>query len=156
MKNLPRGKDGALESLVRLPADSSELRRKDLGDQIKVGGSAAFKIWHLSPPLRATSVIFAALVLVGLGWFLPAYWSSCVKFGPFSMSVKGLAITALLFVAGILVPLLKWLRPREAMQSIIAKTALAFAGFIFSNLHLWTFDKLFLRCGRLDRLIRLP
>ena len=48
------------------------------------------------------------------------------------------------------------LRPREAMQSVVAKTALAFAGFIFSNLHLWTFDKLFLRHGKLKRLLRLP
>jgi len=42
------------------------------------------------------------------------------------------------------------------MQSVVAKTTLAFAGFIFSNLHLWTFDKLFLRHGRLKRLLRLP
>jgi len=28
------------------------------------------------------------------------------------------------------------------MQSVVAKVALAFAGFLFSNLHLWTFDKL--------------
>ena len=76
--------------------------------------------------------------------------------GPFSTSVKGLAITGVLIIAGILVPLVKWLRPREAMQSFVAKTALAFAGFIFSNLHLWTFDKLFLHRGRLKRLMRLP
>jgi predicted acylesterase/phospholipase RssA len=150
------GKDRALESLVRLPTDSSDLRRKDLGEQIKVGGSAAFKIWHLSPVLRGTSWALATLILVGLGWFLGAYWSSPVRLGPFSMSVKGMTITALFVIAGILVPLFKWLRPREAMQSAVVKTALAFAGFLLANLHLRTFDKLFLRRGRLERLMRLP
>jgi predicted acylesterase/phospholipase RssA len=150
-----RGEGGALESLVRLPADSSDLRRKDLGEQIRVGGSAVFKIWRLSPALRATSRILAAFLLVGLGWFLRAYWSSSLKLGPFSVSVSTLAITALLIGAGTLHPLLKWLRPREATQSLIGKAALAFAGCAFANLHLRTFDKLFLRRGRLKRLMRL-
>ncbi|MBV8631671.1 MAG: patatin-like phospholipase family protein [Silvibacterium sp.] len=150
-----RGKGGALESLVRLPSDSSDLRRKDLGEQIRVSSSGAFKIWRLSPVLRATAAILGAAALAGIGWVLREYWNSSLQVGPFSMSVRGLAIAVVLAVAGIFVPLLKWLRPREAMQSIIAKTALAFAGFVFSNLHLWTFDKLFLRRGRLERLMRL-
>ena len=150
-----RGQDGSLESLVRLPADGSDLRRKDLGEQIKVGGSGAFKIWQLSPVLRATSRSLAALLLIGLGWFLGTHWSSSAKLGPFSMSVRALTIGTLLVIAGILVPLLKWLRPREAMQSWLAKIALAFVGCILANLHLRIFDKLFLRRGRLDRLMRL-
>ena len=73
-----RGEKEALEALVRLPADSSDLRRKDLGEQIKVGSSAAFKIWRLSRVLRTTCGILGAAVLVWLGWFLRANWSSSV------------------------------------------------------------------------------
>ena len=150
-----RGQDGSLESLMRLPADGSDLRRRDLGEQIKVGSSAAFKIWQLSPVLRSTSRSLAALLLIGLGWFLGTHWSSAARLGPFSMSVRALTISILLVIAGILVPMLKWLRPREAMESWLAKIALALVGCILANLHLWIFDKLFLRRGRLERLLRL-
>jgi hypothetical protein len=64
------------------------------------------------------------------------------------MSVRALTISILLVIAGILVPLLKWLRPREAMQSWLAKFALAFIGCILADLHLRIFDKLFLHRGR--------
>ncbi|HEY6250349.1 MAG TPA: type VI secretion system baseplate subunit TssK, partial [Candidatus Angelobacter sp.] len=117
---------------------------------------SASHIEHLvSPVLRATSAALGCAVLVGLVWFLSSHWTSVVKIGPYLASVGGLAITALLAIAGILFPLFKWLRPREAMQSAVAKTVLAFTGFIFANIHLWTFDKLFLRRGRLKRLMRL-
>jgi hypothetical protein len=41
------------------------------------------------------------------------------------------------------------------MESWLAKIALALVGCILANLHLWIFDKLFLRRGRLERLLRL-
>jgi hypothetical protein len=142
-----------LEPLMRQPPDSSDARREELGKQLAAGASLAFKIWKLSRPLRATAWAAGAAALFLLGWSLHGLWDTRIALP--SVSVKGLAVFVILALAAVLVPTLKWLRPREAMRGYVCKAVVAVGGFLFSNLHLWIFDPMFLRRGRLKRLLEL-
>jgi hypothetical protein len=120
----------ALESLVRQPPDSSDTRREDLGRQIAVGSCLAFKVWRLSPALTATAALLAVGGLVALSLLLASYWKSELQL---EFSVGKLMIAVALACAALAIPALRWLQPRQAMQSYVARAALALGGFIFCN-----------------------
>ena len=144
----------ALENLMRQSPDSADARRTDLGAQLKASAAAAFKIWKLSPILRSVA-LGAAVALPGmLVWWLSLHWTRLVDVR-MSASVGAIVWWTLLFTVAVLVPALKWLRPLEAMRSGIWKGVMALAGSLAANLHLWIFDPLYLRRGRLKRLMEL-
>lgn len=143
-----------LEQIAGKTADDSDLRRKDLGTQIATGASLFFKIWTLSPQLKTAVTVLGAAGLLALGWYLSREWSS--PLWQASFTVGGVAILVVLTLGGILFPLLKWLNPQRAMQGYAWKTLVAVAGWLFTNLHLYVFDPLFLRRGKLKRLLGLP
>ncbi len=144
-----------LEPIVRKPKDDSDLRRRDLGTQIEAGASLFFKIWKLSTPLKVTAMVLGAAGLVALAWYLSRHWDTTI-WKPPSFTAGGIVVLVALILGGILFPLLKWLNPQRAMQGYVWKTVVAVAGWFFTNLHLWIFDPMFLRRGRLKRLLRLP
>ena len=72
-----------------------------------------------------------------------------------AVTVGGLAVFGLLAVATLLFPVLRWLNPRKAMQGYLGKLAVAIVGWVLTNLHLRLFDPLFLRRGRVERLLKL-
>ncbi|HWH76251.1 MAG TPA: hypothetical protein VNT76_02725, partial [Candidatus Binatus sp.] len=57
---------------------------------------------------------------------------------------------------GALWPVVKWLQPQDAVKGYLRKTAIAIGGFAAAHVHLAFFDKMFLRRGKLDRLLKLP
>jgi predicted acylesterase/phospholipase RssA len=141
-----------LESLIRQPPDSSDARRGDLGCQIAVSSCLAFKVWRLRPTLAAIAALLAVAGLVALSFALAVFWKSVIQV---EFSVSKLVITLVLALAAIAIPAVKWLQPREAMQSFLARAAVALGGFVLCNIHLWTFDRLYLSRGKLSRLLRL-
>ncbi|MBZ5522819.1 MAG: patatin-like phospholipase family protein [Acidobacteriia bacterium] len=156
--NAPRGQWRFLdlEPLVRKGADDSDARRQDLGLQLEAGASGAFKIWKLSPALKGIAIALGIAALVGLGWWLRVNWECEVPVGPFTLRFKHLVWVTAASLAAIIVPAFKWLRPMQAMRGYFWKAVVAFAGWVVANLHVLFFDWLYLRRGRLDRLLRLP
>jgi len=143
-----------LEHLMRQPPDSSDARRQDLGRQLEASASLALKIWKLSPVLKGAGLALAAAVLVGIGWLIRSHWDTQVEKTlslSFNSIVLWIAVAAL--AAGF--PIFRWLRPQEAMRGYMGKFLIAIGGWIFSNVHLWTFDRLYLLRGRLKRLMEL-
>ena len=59
------------------------------------------------------------------------------------------------FIGGIIFPHIKWLRPQKAVWEYVYKAVIAAAGYLLSNLHLQVFDPLFIRQGKLDRLLKM-
>lgn len=142
-----------MDSLIRQPPDTSDARRADLARQLDVGSVLAFKIWHLSPFLRGVSWAAGAATVSLLGWFIVTNWET--QLVPPGVSVGGLTVSVVFLLATFAVPVLKWLRPQQAMSGYIQKAVIAFAGFLFTNLHLRIFDPMFLRRGRWERLRKL-
>jgi hypothetical protein len=144
-----------LEHLMRQAPDSSDARRQELGRQLEASASTAFKIWKLSPALRLTARAAVAAALLGVGWLLRDRWGTTIQLSELSLSFNGVVLGLGLAVAGVMIPLLKWLNPQEAMRGYLGKALVALAGFVFANLHLWSFDLLYKRRGRLKRLLEL-
>ncbi len=144
-----------LELLMRQPPESADVRRRDLGRQLEVGQELAFKIWRLSPILRAVVLAAGAALLVWLGWFIGDRWDQTLRIHEIALAYKTLFVAGAVLIAASIVPALKWLQPTTATRGYLRKAALALVGFFAANIHLWTFDRLFLERGRLKRLFEM-
>jgi len=142
-----------LEDLIKIPKSSSDVRRADLGKQLHVGASLAFKIWKLSRMLSWLSWAGAIAAGILLGWIIYDYWDVPLPFS--GVSVGGLTIFIVLLVAGFLFPLINWMNPQKAARGYSRKALIAVAGFVLTNIHLSIFDRMFLRRGKLERLLKL-
>jgi hypothetical protein len=58
-------------------------------------------------------------------------------------------------IAGIVIPIIKWLSPQKAMRGYLNKALVALGGFVLANVHVFIFDPLFRKRGSLDRLLKL-
>lgn len=141
-----------LKNIMKLDANSKDPRRQDLGKQLEAGSKLLFKIWKLSPTLRAvswvTGISVALLLLAAL------YFKFSEPLG-WEMTVGELSIFVFLILGGLLFPLLKWINPQKAIQEYGSKSLIALFGFVASRIHLHIFDPWFLKRGKLSRLLNL-
>ena len=142
-----------LEDLIKEPESSNDVRRNDLGLQLEVASALAFKIWKLSGVLRWCSRIGAAAAAVLLLWFIIRFWSVELPFP--GVTIGGLTAFVVLLAAGIFFPLIKWINPQKAVRGYLRKALLAVVGFVVANIHISIFDRMFLKRGKLRRLLNL-
>lgn len=144
-----------LEALARLPPDASDARRQEIERQIEASGKLFFRVWFLSPALRGIAIAAAlAAVALAIGW-LARNWGATYELRWTSARVGQVALGAVLLAAAFVWPLLKWLQPASAMRGVLYKLGAAFGGWAAGWVHLKLFDPLFLRIGRVQRLLRL-
>ena len=139
----------------------SELPTEGLLRHLQAGSKLAFKVWHLNAWLNAVRLLIlislAAGALGGLVWL----WRGHVQF-PLdgrSIDVGGYAGKMLLLLVPIglamVFPVGKaWfarikpaLNPGSVVSRVITGTVMALGGWFLCRLHLWTFDRVFLRLG---------
>ena len=141
-----------LKEIMKLDSRSTDPRRQDLGQQLEVASQLAFKLWRLSPGLRAASWaigISASLMI------LAAIFLHRTDVLQWETSIGQLSILVI-FTLGIMsFPLLKWLNPQKAAREYVSKTLLAFLGYLAARVHLHIFDPWFLKRGTLSRLLNL-
>src|SRR5262249_987676 len=124
-----------LERMIGLPPDASDARRADLGLQLRVAHSAAFKIWQLSGTLRkALWVLSAIAVFLVSRWFF-IHWNSSYILET-AIRPSHIIIAAGFFGLTVLFPVLKWIHPQEAMRGVLGKAGLGITGWIVSNVHI--------------------
>lgn len=142
--------------LMGLPANSPDLRRRELAKQLKAGKTMFFRVWSLLQALRylAYGVGLGALA-GGICWLAQHWdetrqllWESSFQVGPTAIAL-GLLLASMFF------PILKYLGIRRATQSVALTLGVGLLGFFTSHLHLWVFDRLFKWQGRLKRLMKL-
>ena len=132
---------------------------------LDVSSMTFFKIWKLSRPLQITATILGAALVGGLFW---AWWSH-PGFKPFEslftilaeqLTVSHIMITLVLLTGGFLLVALvgagnarhikhmvKW---QDTLSRIGVGLGVGLVGWIFAQLHLRIFDRLFLRKGRIS------
>jgi len=142
-----------LEDLLRQPERSSDARRKDIGKQLEAGSSLLFKVWKLIPSLKYLALFIGACAAFGIGFLIYNNWDEKISLNP--VPVGTLVILVFLFLAGIIIPVLKWLQPQKAINNYIQKSFIAVAGWVIAWIHLLIFDPLFKRQWRLSRLLKL-
>jgi predicted acylesterase/phospholipase RssA len=143
-----------LENLMALPPHASDARRGDLGLQLGVAHSAAFKVWQLSGTLRRVALVVGALVVFFVSRWFCIHWDSDYVLQT-TIRPSHIVIAAGFFALTVLFPILKWIHPQEAMRGMLGKAGLGIAGWIASNIHIRFFDPFFLRRGRVKRLLKL-
>jgi len=154
----PRRGDWPFARLLPLLAadpDGSDRRARDLARQLKVSRMLFGKVWKLVPWLTATATAIAVAALILGGLWIYEHWTAVYQL-TIEIGVAKVSLAVALLIAGMLVPLTRYLRIRSAGQSALIMFMSATFGWIATNIHLRIFDPLFKRRGSLKRLMNLP
>jgi len=122
---------------------------KGLDRQLAASASLAFRIWKLSAGLRITSWLLGIAAAVALVWFFIRRAGTPV---PVTLGGVSLAVVGAVAVSVVLAKLLSLLGYRKTLGEIAFGLGLSLAG-LAAGLHLHVFDKLFLRQGKLERVL---
>jgi predicted acylesterase/phospholipase RssA len=165
--------DFAAVDRALLPPDAApdaEAQRGHLAAILDAGAGMAFKVWKLSPVLAALKWILAAAAAALAASFVYARWQTAVIAAlPDAVSrlTVGAAAVALLtpIAAAILAivadrllgeeygrGVVKAIRWRDTLRSVIIGFALAAGGFLVARLHLHLFDRWYLITGSVARM----
>jgi hypothetical protein len=121
----------------------------DLFRQLETAAMTAGKVWRLWPPLTVTA---GALLLAAL---FGAYRLWEANQGMVLVTVRGLGITLAVLAATLVAPhVVRLVRFHQTFRDIGLRSALAAALAIGFKIHLLWFDPLFLRLGRVGRLLK--
>ena len=140
----------ALEAILKNP-ERSGAAGSDLRKQLEVGGSLLFKVWKLDPRLKTATWAAAASATILLALLVAKYWSSPLF--SIELTVGALSVAAIVGLALVRFPTLKWLFPQKATRGMFQKTMLALFGYLAARVHLWKFNDWFLERGSLRRLL---
>lgn len=145
-----------LENIMRKPGDSSDARRQELQKQLGASSALFLKIWQLNKTLKVVTLV-GGIALIGVSCYL-LVTNFCEPIFPSLGKITwgtG-AIAAISLAASIGIPFYQYLRPKIAMRNFLQNIGVAVAGWLVAIIHLCIFDKMFLRQGRLERLLKLP
>jgi predicted acylesterase/phospholipase RssA len=136
----------AIEPLMKEPGQKTPFTR-----QLKVANSLFFKVWMLLRQLQLLGGMLVILLLCLLGYAAYISWEGAlftltVKDAVAVVAVLALSLLGLGFVA-------KLVNYRKTATEILIGVGMATVGFLLARLHLHVFDKLFLRYGKLQRLL---
>jgi predicted acylesterase/phospholipase RssA len=120
----------------------------DLTKQLRIGSFTPGKVWMLWPPLGVAGVAIVLAVLVGL---VVTWWSYYhVKL----VTVGSLGTLLFFFAVSIIVPhLVRLIRWKKTFRDVGLRSLFAAVGAVGFKVHLALFDPIFLRLGKLSRLL---
>jgi hypothetical protein len=125
----------------------------ELKKRLSVSHMRGFKIWKLSPWLKILAAVLAVAVIGGLAWLCWGWWSKPQE------AIKLAIPVALLFMIAVNAILLRVIGPpvqrllhwRKTPSEIGVGVAML-ALFLVARIHLWIFDWMFLRDGRIENI----
>jgi predicted acylesterase/phospholipase RssA len=123
-----------------------------LAKLLKVASNLAFKIWILWRPLQATAAVLALLAFVALVWFYETWWGIQLV----RLTLGGLAIMGGMFLVGKILgsTVMKLINYRKTLEEFAVGLGMSILGFIIARIHVHVFDRLYLRWGKLDRVLK--
>ena len=117
---------------------------------LRVANLKAAKIWVLSKTLLSAGVVLALLTILSLALL-------AIRYGEFALLTVGMVGFALLATAAACVlgkTEFKVLRRRDTLFRVGAGAVLGLVGWMIPMLHLFVFDRLFLRRGSIGRILK--
>jgi len=143
-------------------ASSSDERDAGLGsllEHIRVASRLPFKVWCLHPVLKALGLLLMAGAGIGA---LALLWSisRSKPLQSVELDVAGAARWAFnAIIAAVLVMIAPWAKgvvkrtqqashPASIVWKVVLGVVMALVGALICRVHLWTFDRLFIRLGR--------
>ena len=124
----------------------NERDHKFLMRLLKIANGRAFKIWKLSRPLQALALILGLTLFALAVWLAFGHWHR-----PFSGTYGEVGLTLLIVLALIaaLAIVVRLIRFRKTLTQM-ATGLVMLPGSILGKLHLWIFDRWYLRLGTLE------
>jgi hypothetical protein len=119
---------------------------------LKVASNLAFKIWMLWRPLQITAAVLAVVFITLLAFFYQYWWGiQLVK-----LTLGGLVSIAGVFLAGKILgsTVMKFVNYRKTLEEFAIGLGMSVLGFAAARLHLYVFDRWYLRWGKLDRVLK--
>ena len=117
---------------------------------LKVANLAAAKIWVLSKTLQSAGIVLALLAAILLALL-------AIRYADFSLLTVGMVGSVLVATAAAALlgkTVFKILWWRETFLRVVVGLALGLVGWTIPVLHLSVFDRLFLRRGSIDRILK--
>jgi hypothetical protein len=114
---------------------------------LKVGSQRAFKIWQLNTPLKITALVLGAFALILLLW-------ACWKWSSVALITMGtIGTTIALVIAGAIFgkTVMRLVRYRDTLTDIAIGVGMSLVGWVLARIHLYVFDKWYLRAGRIEK-----
>ena len=123
-----------------------------LAKLLKVASNLAFKIWILWRPLQVTAALLALLLFVVLVWFYETWWGIQLV----RLTLGGLAIMGGMFLAGKILgsTVMRIINYRKTLEEFAVGLGMSVVGFLIARIHVHVFDRLYLRWGKLDRVLK--
>ncbi len=125
---------------------------------LKVARELVFKVFRLSKPLKITTIIISVIILVYLAIL---FGGDIINLFSYSLATGFLVILILLLVLAVIPKLMRKLKLPgwliaivEFPVNFIFRGILPALGSLFVCLHIWIFDRIFIRLGKVDRLDR--
>jgi len=136
-----------MEELMKQPVEDNPLAAR-----LKVSDRLFGKVWLLLPWLKFVGLVVGAGLIAGLCVLLLKFWSNKLP----SLSWGGLIVWLIAIIAGVFIfeRLSKVFNYRKTLDQILIGLGLAVAGSFLAKLHLFAFDKLFLRQGSIGRVLK--
>ncbi len=139
----PRWRFLAVEEPMK-DREGNEQQYENLKLLLGVARSSAFKIWQISRPLQISAVVLAIAAVVLLTWALWEYRALTIL----TIGAIGIFIATSVAVAVFGKTVVRVVRFRETLMKIAIGIGMAMFGWIAARIHLYIFDKWFLRRGR--------
>lgn len=154
----------AFESVASAVAgkDQAEMTVESLLRYLRTGAHLAFKVWRLQPLLIAVAVAVlgcAAIAALGGLLYMVCHGTRVRVTLDLGKASQGILYTLAALALGALVPFARsWiakvrplLNPGSALTQVVLGFLMASVGWFVCRLHLWLFDWIYLRLGRVKR-----
>jgi type IV secretory pathway TrbD component len=114
--------------------------------QLEVGSQLAFKVWRLVLPLKILAGLIAVTILFMLAAWCRCSWGIVI----YRVTIGGLALFLITVVANRLFGswFMKLVRYRKTLKDVVLGLLMISIGWFLALLHLYIFDRWFLRQGR--------
>jgi predicted acylesterase/phospholipase RssA/tetratricopeptide (TPR) repeat protein len=138
----------SVETPMKMAADGFARQHNELIRLLKVSNCLAFKVWKLVPALKIVGFAILALLAIAILW--AAFFRQDINL----ITLRELVVMALAAGAAYIVGenLVRVVRFRDTLQQILIGLGMCFGGVAIARLHLWFFDPLYLKLGKVEQL----
>lgn len=159
-----------------MSAESTNPKRNELVDILRVASMAAFKVWSLDPVLKAVKfplilvggLSFFSLLLYTSGWLTNILGWGYADLNYPLVTISGISKTLIIILATTLIyitisiamgksyvakiiTLEKLIKYKDTLTDFLMYLVLSFGGFILAWLHLKIFDSEYLKIGQVEK-----
>jgi hypothetical protein len=129
----------------------TEKKQDTVEKLLEIGSEKAFKVWRMSTGLKVVATVLALVAVAAFGWA----WYRNPEFPLVHLTLGWLGWTVVWAVVALVAGrgVVAVLRYKETVRKILKDIAVAVLGWFAAQVHLRIFDPLFLRKGKVEKVL---